>query len=93
MSVTAIIKLTANPGQRGALQEAMVAAVIATGEHPQCLAIEMLAGIENEDELLLIETWASVQDHQDYINSVIAAGGLEGIRAMLASDIETWHYA
>jgi quinol monooxygenase YgiN len=57
MSVTAIVKLTSLPGQRDALVSAMAPAVEATRAQPACLAADLLAGIENPDELMLVEHW------------------------------------
>ena len=92
MSVLAIVKLTAKPGLRDSLVETIGRAVAATREQPACTSVELVCGIENVEEVLLIERWQSVQDHEVFINGVIASGGLDEIMAMLAADIETLHY-
>lgn len=92
MSILAIVKLTAKPGLRDSLVETIGPAVATTREQPACTSVELVCGIENEEVLLLVERWQSVQDHQDFINGVIASGGLDEIMALLAADIETSHY-
>ncbi len=92
MSVTAIIKLTANPGKREELELAMAAAVAATAAQPECLAIELLRCVEDQHQLLLIEQWTSQQAHVEFIQGVIAGGGLEPLLALLATEMETFHY-
>ncbi len=92
MSVTAIIKLTAKPGRRDVLEKALEPAVAATGNHPLCIAIELLTCVEKDDELLLVERWTPVQAHQEYISGVIAEGGLNELVELLATDMETLHY-
>ena len=92
MSVLAIVKLTAKPGLRDSLLESIAPAVAVTREQPACTSVELLCGIENVEEVLLVERWQSVQDHEDFINSVIASGGLDELMDLLAADIETSHY-
>lgn len=92
MSVTAIVKLTALPGQRDALLSAMSPSVKATRAQPACLAADLLAGIENTDEVILVEHWTSVVAHENFIGGLIDAGGLNDILPLLAGDIETSHY-
>ena len=92
MSVLSIVKLTSKSGLRDSLLEAIAPAVAATREQPACTSIELVCGIENVDEVLLVERWQSVQDHEDFINGVIASGGLDEIMGLLAADIETSHY-
>jgi quinol monooxygenase YgiN len=92
MSVTAIVKLTALSGKRDALVSAMAGAVEATRAQPACLAADLLAGIENPDEVILVEHWTSVVAHENFINGLIADGGLGEIMPLLAGDIETSHY-
>ena len=92
MSILAIVKLTAKLGLRDSLVETIGRAVAATREQPACTSVELVCGIENMEEVLLVERWQSVQDHEDFINGVIANGGLDEIMALLAADIETSHY-
>lgn len=92
MAVIAMVRLTATPGQRDALLNAMEAAIEATREHPNCHGVEVLGGIEGGDDVLLVERWTSVEDHQEFINGVMDAGGLDGIMRLLATEIETLHY-
>ncbi len=92
MSVLAIVKLTAKPGLRDSLWEVMGPAVAATREQPACTYVDLLCGIENVDEILLVERWQSVQAHENFITGVIASGGLDEIIGLLAADIETSHY-
>ena len=92
MSVLAIVKLRAKPGLRDSLLEVIGPAVATTREQPACTSIELVCGIENAEEVLLLERWQSVQDHEDFINGVIASGGLDEIMGLLAADIETFHY-
>jgi quinol monooxygenase YgiN len=92
MSVLAIVKLVAKPGLRVSLLEVIRPAVSATREQPACTSVELVCGIENEEVLLLVERWQSVHDHEDFINGVIATGGLDEVMDLLAADIETSHY-
>jgi len=92
MSVTAIIKLTAKPGKRAALMSTMAPAVEATRAQSSCLAVDLLACIEDPDDVLLIEHWTSVVAHETFIDGVIAAGGLDEIRPLLAAELQTRHY-
>ncbi len=92
MSVVAIVKLTAKSGLGSALLDALQPAATLTGEQPACLSIELIRGVENPDDILLLERWESVEDHENFINGVIAAGGLAEIMKLLAGDIETSHY-
>ncbi len=92
MSVTAIISLQARPGQRELLLQAMAGPLAATRAHPVCSGVEMMIAVENSDELILVEQWPSVADHQNYINGVIAAGGLDALMPLLAGEIDTVHY-
>ncbi|NCF20687.1 MAG: hypothetical protein GWP63_20845 [Haliea sp.] len=92
MSVTAIVKLTSLPGQRDALVSAMAPAVEATRAQPACLAADLLAGIENPDELMLVEHWTSVVAHEKFIDGMIADGGLGDIMPLLAGELESSHY-
>jgi quinol monooxygenase YgiN len=92
MSVTAIVRLKARPGQRKLLLQAMAGPVAATREHPLCSSVEMMSAVEDSDEILLVEHWPSVADHQNFINGVIAAGGLDELMPLLAGEIDTLHY-
>lgn len=92
MTITAQVRLTAKPGRREELLEIMVDAIAATRAQPLCSSVEVMKGIEGEDDILLIEQWPSVEDHQHFINGVIEAGGLAPILDILAKDIETLHY-
>lgn len=92
MTVKAIIKLTAKAGSRDELMRAMAAPVAATAAHPECLAVELLDCVEDQDQLLLIEQWTSQQAHVEFIQGVIAEGGLEPLLALLATEMETFHY-
>ena len=92
MSVLAIVKLVAKPGLRVSLLEVIRPAVSATREQPACTSVELVCGIENEEVLLLVERRQSVHDHEDFINGVIATGGLDEVMDLLAADIETSHY-
>jgi quinol monooxygenase YgiN len=92
MSVTAIVRMTAKPGQRELLLRAMAGPVSATRAHPQCATAELMSAVENSDEILLVEQWPSVADHQNFINGVIAAGGLDELMPLLAGEIQTQHY-
>lgn len=92
MTVTAIISLKAHPGQRDLLLQAMAGPVAATRAHPVCCGVELMCAIEDSDELILVEQWPCVADHQNFINGVIAAGGLDELMPLLAAEINTVHY-
>ena len=92
MSVTAIVKLTALPGQRDTLATAMAPSVEATRAQQACLAVDLLAGIEKPDDLILVEHWTSVEAHENFIGGMIEDGKLDDILPLLAGDIETSHY-
>lgn len=92
MSVTAIIRMTARPGQREALKAFSGPAVQATGQQPECHSVEFLDCVENPDAVMLIERWTSIEAHQEFIGGVIAAGGLDGLEDLLVCDMETLHY-
>lgn len=64
----------------------------ATAAQEMCFSVELLAGIENENELILIEKWATVEDHQSFIGGVIEEGGLDALMPLLDGEIETSHY-
>jgi len=93
MSVTAIIRLKAHPGQRNLLLQAMAGPVAATRAHPLCSGVELMCAIEDSDELMLVEQWPCVADHQEFINGVITAGGLDELMPLLAAEIDTLHYS
>ena len=59
---------------------------------PACLAADLLAGIENPDELMLVEHWTSVVAHEKFIDGMIADGGLGDIMPLLAGELESSHY-
>lgn len=92
MSIVALIKLTAKPGKRQELLNKMTDAITATRAQPLCTGVELMGGIEDSNELLLIEQWPTVEAHENFINGVIEQGGLETIIDLLAKDIETTHF-
>jgi len=92
MTVTAHVRLTAKPGRREELMEAMSGAIDATRAQPLCASVEVMQGVEGADDILLIEQWPSIEDHANFINGVIEAGGLTAIMDILAGDIDTKHY-
>jgi hypothetical protein len=57
-----------------------------------CLAVDLLAGIEEPDDVPLIEHWTSVVAHETVIDGVIADGGLDEILPLLAVELQTRHY-
>ena len=93
MTITACVRLTAKPGRREELLEIMTDAIAASRSDPLCSAVEIFKGIDGADDVLLIEQWASVEDHRRFINGVMEAGGLTDILDILATDIETLHYS
>jgi quinol monooxygenase YgiN len=84
--------MTAKSGQRELLLRAMAGPVSATRAHPQCSTVQLMSAVENGDEIILVEQWSCVADHQDFINGVIAAGGLDELMPLLAGEIQTQHY-
>lgn len=92
MSVTAYVRLAALPGRRSELLDVMADAIAATRAQPACQRLEVMLGIDREDDVLLVEEWATVEDHIRFITGVIEAGGLQTIQELLAEEIETFHY-
>jgi len=93
MTITAIVRMTAAPGQRQALREFIAPALDATAAHPECSSVEVLGCLELDDTLILIERWTSVAAHQEFIGGVIASGSLDGLETLLAEEMETLHYS
>jgi quinol monooxygenase YgiN len=92
MEMTAIIRMTARPGEREPLRQFCAPAFENTAAHPECSSFEALNCVENEDALMLIERWSSIAAHQEFIGGVIASGGLDGLADLLAAEMETLHY-
>ena len=92
MTVTAHVRLTAKPGRRAELLEIMAGSIVATRVQPLCSSVEVMKGVEGADDILLVEEWPSIDDHMQFINGVIEAGGLAPILDILAGEIETLHY-
>jgi len=92
MSVTVIVRLTAKSGRLDELLSNMEPAVAATRAQLACESVDLLRGVENTREILLLECWPTVEAHEDFINGVIEAGGLDDIMPLLDGPIDTRHY-
>ena len=92
MSVVAIIRIVAKPGQADALVTAMGEPVRLTQENPECSLAELYRSTARPDELVLIEEWTSIAAHQAHFDKLGASGAVTECAQLWAAPPASVHY-
>lgn len=92
MTVMAIIRLTAQPGQRDKLCTVLRKSLDPAATPDDCLGIEILLSATEADELVLLERWRSVESHEAFLVKIRASGAMDGLMSMMANPPATIHY-
>ncbi len=69
MPLLEIARMRCLPGKGDALAAGLAQGAQIIGGHPGCLEIEVVRGLENPDEFVLLARWESIAAHQDYLQS------------------------
>ena len=73
--VTVHVQLTAQPERAGALRDMLCQALVAIRQSPGCQGARLLTDAEQPDRILLVEQWASVQRHEEHVQSLVDGTG------------------
>lgn len=76
MSVMLIVRITSKPG-RGKELAQLIQPVPKDNEFDGCFGMEVLQNSSDQDEIIIIEYWDSIQRHKTFLSDLQAAGGLD----------------
>ena len=76
MSVMLIVRITSKPGRGNELTQ-LIQPVPKDNEFDGCFGMEVLQNSSDQDEIIIIEYWDSIQRHKTFLSDLQAAGGLD----------------
>ena len=76
MSVMLIVRITSKPG-RGKELAQLIQPVPKDNEFDGCFGMEVLQNSSDQDEIIIIEYWDSIQRHKSFMTDLQAAGELD----------------
>lgn len=91
MTVTAIIHLRAKPGQGAALRDSFIAAIPHARADAACEGIDILVNAEDSDHVVLVEKWASVEEHGRYFEALQKTDEFAATAALIVAN-DSHHY-
>jgi hemoglobin len=90
--VVEIARLRVRLEDGGGIEAGMAGAVAALSAAPGCRGAEAYRCIEEPDTFVLLVTWATIKDHEDFRASEGFDGYRQNIAAFLAEAPEFAHY-
>ena len=92
MGVLLLVRLVAKPGQGGALRD-LVLPFMGDGSGMEgCSGLELLVDAGEPDRLLIVEKWTTGATHKAHLAALTAAGGMDAILALSATDPGRTYY-
>lgn len=88
MSVTLMLTITARPGQGWQVITHLAPKLKETRAFPGCESIALYTIHDTPDRALLLERWASAEDHKRYVAWRQASGEVDQLMPLLAQPIE-----
>ena len=76
MSVMLMVRITSKPG-RGKELAQLLQPVPKENEIDGCFGMDILQNSSDQDEIIIIEYWDSIQRHKTFLSNLQAAGGLD----------------
>ena len=76
MSVMLMVRITSKPGRRKELAQ-LLQPVPKENEIDGCFGMDILQNSSDQDEIIIIEYWDSIQRHKTFLSNLQAAGGLD----------------
>ena len=76
MSVMLMVRITSKPGKSKELAQ-LIQPVPKENEIDGCSGIDVFQSTSNQDEVVIIEHWNSIQRHQQFLSELQAAGSLD----------------
>ena len=76
MSVMLIVRITSKPG-RGKELAQLIQPVPKDNEFDGCFGMEVLQNSSDQDEIIIIEYWDSIQRHKPFLSDLQAAGEIK----------------
>ena len=76
MSVMLMVRITSKPGKGKELAQ-LLQPVPKENEIDGCSGIDVFQSTSNQDEVVIIEYWNSIQRHQQFLSELQAAGSLD----------------
>ena len=83
-----IIRITAKPGQGERVIQHFEARLKDARAFPGCQSIALYAVYGEPDASLLVERWASAEDHEHYVAWRTGTGDVDALLPLLAKPIE-----
>jgi quinol monooxygenase YgiN len=92
MTVTVLLQLKAKPGEGSNLADAMDALLPDTRAYQGCLGADLMQGLDDRDDITLIERWEQRQDHEAYSAWRNEQGSLAAIAPLLGGRPTVTYY-
>lgn len=92
MSVLLLVRLVAKPGQGGAMKDLVLPHMGDSSGIEGCSGLELLVDAGDSDQMTIIEWWTTVATHKAHLAALTAAGGMDAVLALSATDPVRTYY-